>query len=170
MSFSPPSRRYPPARFTADQPVAGTARWHPADSAPDLTTAGGSVDYLANGEVTGGDYGLFRWNMGSAVGGPDPHFHRTMSEAFFVLTGTVAVYDGVTWRDARPGDFLYVPEGGVHAFKNRSGEPASMLILFAPGAAREAYFEGLAALARMGERPTADEMANFYLEHDNHWV
>ena len=39
--------------------------------------------------------------------------------------------------DGRPGDFLYVPQGGVHAFRNESGEPASMLILFTPrGAAR----------------------------------
>jgi hypothetical protein len=29
----------------------------------------------------------------------------------------------------------YVPEGGVHGFRNGSDEPASMLILFAPRAA-----------------------------------
>jgi hypothetical protein len=26
--------------------------------------------------------------MGERAGGPDPHFHRGMSEAFFVLAGT----------------------------------------------------------------------------------
>ncbi|HEY6594335.1 MAG TPA: cupin, partial [Asanoa sp.] len=65
-----------------------------------------------------------------------------------------------------PGDFLYVPEGGIHAFRNESGEPASMLILFAPGAPREGYFEGIRELARMSE----EEKQDFYLRHDNHWL
>ena len=29
----------------------------------------------------------------------------------------------------------------MHGFRNESGEPASMLILFTPGAPREDYFE-----------------------------
>jgi uncharacterized RmlC-like cupin family protein len=29
---------------------------------------------------------------------------------------------------AAPGDFVHVPEGGVHVFRNESGEPASMLL------------------------------------------
>jgi oxalate decarboxylase/phosphoglucose isomerase-like protein (cupin superfamily) len=71
--------------------------------------------------------------------------------------------------DAVAGDFLYVPEGGIHGFRNTSGEPASMLILFAPGAPREDYFETLADAAR---REAMDEQArtDFYLRHDTYWV
>jgi uncharacterized RmlC-like cupin family protein len=79
----------------------------------------------------------------------------------------VRLYDGKGWHDATPGDFCHVPEGGIHAFKNESGEPASMLILFAPGAPREGYFEGLAAgLGDLSE----EERADFFLRHDNHWL
>ncbi len=74
-------------------------------------------------------------------GGPDPHFHRSISESFYVLSGTISLFDGSSWVDGTPGDFLYVPQGGVHGFRNESGEPASMLILFTPGAPREDYFE-----------------------------
>lgn len=169
MSFASPPRPYPPDRYTAADPVT-TARWRPTDTDPDLRTGIGAVDYLATGDSTNGDYGLYRWNMGPDLSGPDPHFHRTMSESFYVLTGTVSLYDGIGWRDARAGDFLYVPEGGVHGFKNRSGQPASMLILFAPGAPRERYFEGLAELAQTGRRPTREELAEFYREHDNQWL
>jgi mannose-6-phosphate isomerase-like protein (cupin superfamily) len=89
-----------------------------------------------------------------------------MSESFYVLSGVVRLYNGERWIDATPGDFLYVPEGGIHAFRNESG-PASMLILFTPGAPREAYFEGLAAgLASL----TDEQKAEFYLRHDNHWL
>jgi oxalate decarboxylase/phosphoglucose isomerase-like protein (cupin superfamily) len=82
----------------------------------------------------------------------------------------VRLYDGRGWRDGRAGDFLYVPEGGIHGFRNESGQPASMLILFAPGAPRERYFEGLVELAHLAERPSTEEMAEFYREHDTYWV
>ena len=65
-----------------------------------------------------------------------------------MLSGVVRLYDGTDWVESHPGDFAYVPEGGLHGFRNESGAPASMLILFAPGAPREAYFEGLARFAR----------------------
>ena len=96
-------------------------------------------------EATGGDYGLYRVDIAPNGGGAIPHFHRTMSEAFFVLSGTVKLYDGNEWIDGTQNDFLYVPPGGIHAFRNESDEPTSLLMLFAPGAPREHYFEGIAA-------------------------
>lgn len=60
-----------------------------------------------------------------------------MSESFFILSGTMRLFDGRGWVDAASGDYLYVPVGGLHAFRNESGEPASMLmLLFVPGAPR----------------------------------
>jgi len=45
-----------------------------------------------------------------------------------------------------------------------------MLILFAPGAPREGYFEGLADRA-MGRREfTPEEFREFCDAHDNYWV
>nr|WP_239542869.1 cupin domain-containing protein [Micromonospora terminaliae] len=104
--------------------------------------------------------------MGPQPSGPAPHFHRSISESFFILSGSVRVYDGRRWIDTAPGDFVHVPEGGVHAFRNESGEPASMLLHFAPGAPREGYFEGLLDLADRSE----EERAEFFLRHDTFWV
>ena len=102
--------------------------------------------------------------------GPAPHFHRSITESFYVLSGTVRLYDGAEWTDAAAGDYHFVPPGGIHAFRNESGEPASMLLLFTPGAPREAYFEGLAELAASGRQPTAEEMTEFYRQHDQFMV
>ena len=85
------------------------------------------------------------------------------------LRERVRLFDGRHWVDGNPGDFLYVPEGGIHAFRNESGEPASMLIHFAPGAPREGYFEGLARFAVEGQ-PDKETLERFYAEHDNTWV
>ncbi len=107
--------------------------------------------------------------MGPAPTGPGPHFHRSITESFYVLSGTVRLHDGRQWIDGHPGDFLHVPIGGVHGFRNESGEPAAMLLLFTPGAPREDYFETLADAARRAAMDDAD-WAAFFLRHDTFWV
>ena len=162
---------YPEPRYSGDTGEI-SAMFRPAGQQPQLSMgAGGTqVHYLATGASTAGEFGLYRWDMSGPPSGPDPHFHRTISESFFILSGTVQLFNGERWVDATPGDFLFVPEGGIHAFHNKSGEPASMLLLFAPGAPREAYFEGLAELATSGRQLSDEERAEFFLRHDNHWL
>ena len=146
------------------------ATLEPADRTPEVTyPSGGTADYLATGASTSGQFGLYRWSMAATQGGPQPHFHRTISESFYVLSGTIRLYDGARWIDGTPGDFLFVPEGGIHAFRNESGAPASMLILFAPGAPREEYFQTTARLAG-GLVLTDEEKTAFYLRHDTFWT
>jgi mannose-6-phosphate isomerase-like protein (cupin superfamily) len=122
--------------------------------------------YLATGASTDGQFGLYRWEMGPGRGGPDPHFHRSISESFYVLSGEVRLHDGTGWVDGHPGDFLYVPQGGVHGFRNESGEPASMLILFTPGAPREDYFERVHTVGEM----SPEDRDEFFRRHDTFWV
>jgi mannose-6-phosphate isomerase-like protein (cupin superfamily) len=92
-----------------------------------------------------------------------------MSESFFIISGTVRLFNGERWIDARAGDFLFVPEGGLHGFTNDSDDPASMLILFAPGAPREGYFQAIAAKAA-GQQFTDDEWKSICIQHDNYFV
>jgi mannose-6-phosphate isomerase-like protein (cupin superfamily) len=142
----------------------------PANVEPDLKVGTSAATYIMKGEATGGKYGLYRWDMAPGTPGAAPHFHRTLSEAFFVLAGTVGLWDGEKWFDGKPGDFFYVPEGGLHGFRNSSSEAASILILFSPGAPREPYFEGLADRV-LGKRTfTPEEFAEFCEAHDNLFV
>jgi len=89
-----------------------------------------------------------------------------MSEAFFVISGTVRLYDGNDWIDGNPNDFLYVPPGGIHGFRNEADAPVSILMLFAPGAPREAYFEGFAQLADLSD----EERAEWFVKNDNFFL
>ena len=147
-----------------------SAVFRPLAEVPGLVRPTSSVQFVAPGSVTDGRYGLFRWEMQPNAGGPAAHFHRTFSESFYVLDGTVRLYDGRRWLEASAGDFLHVPEGGIHAFGNESDEPASMLILFAPGAPREEYFRGLADLADSGRELSPEERAAFLASHDQYMV
>lgn len=156
---------YPEPRYLKDQPEVSA--WLKKDNdPPDYETSGVEYHYLANQQDTDGDYGLYRVDIAPAGGGPGPHFHRSMSEAFFVLSGEMKLYDGNEWVEGNQGDFLYVPPGGIHGFRNEAEKPASILILFAPGAPREAYFEGLAQLGEL----TEEQRRDWFIRHDNFWV
>jgi mannose-6-phosphate isomerase-like protein (cupin superfamily) len=167
--MSHPDLVYPDPAYHGERGEASaTLRRH--DAPPEVEYAtGGTASYLATRLSTNGQYGLYRWDMSATPSGPSPHFHRTISEAFFVLSGAVRLHDGRQWVEAGPNDFLFVPEGGIHGFRNESGAPASMLILFAPGADREDYFETLARVGK-GMEMSPDERAAFMLRHDTFWL
>jgi len=144
-----------------------SATFRPAGAPPELVYGhGNGAHYLATGATTDGRFGLYRWEMGSRPGGPAPHIHRSLTESFYVIEGLVRIFDGERWNEAEPGDFVHVPPGGVHGFRNDSGAPASMLLLFTPGAPREGYFEGLPRLREM----TEEERQAFYVRHDTFWL
>ena len=146
-----------------------TARYRSAADAEQVNyRTGTSTRFVAPGAVTDGEFGLVEWNMPPGGGGPDPHFHKTFSESFYVVSGAVGLYNGEYWVSARPGDFLYVPRNGVHAFRNDADVPASMLILFAPAPPRENYFRALAEIADSGRTLTYDEWTELFARHDQY--
>ena len=146
-----------------------SAVYRPA-AEPELQAPTNAMTFVAPGSVTRRQFGLFRRDMAPHAGGPKPHFHRTYSESFYILSGVVRVYDGDDWVEAGTGDFLYVPKGGIHAFSADSDEPSSMLILFAPGAARERYFIELEEIRQSGRSLTPAEWQELWARHDQFMV
>lgn len=68
-----------------------------------------------------------------------PHSHGKEDEAFYLISGTFQFINGDQKLIAGPGDFVYVPRGTRHGFKNISAEPARMLIFYTP-AGNESFF------------------------------
>ncbi|MDN3025778.1 cupin domain-containing protein [Streptomyces sp. S.PB5] len=156
---------YPEPRYHGDKGEVN-AVFRPAGTPADLSSPGGSTHYLATHESTGGEFGLYKVEMAPRSGGPSTHFHKAMSESFYVLSGELELYNGEKWVTGLAGDFLYVPVGGLHAFKNVSDEPTSMLLLFSPGAPREEYFEQVAEMTGRG----GDALKEFRVRHDSYFV
>lgn len=140
------------------------------DDVPILEGGTNAMRLVAPGAVTRRQFGLFRRDMAPHAGGADPHFHRTFSESFYVLDGVVRFYDGEHWFEGHAGDFVYVPKGGIHAFRADTDQPSSMLILFAPGTPREQFFREAAEIRSSGRKLTDDEWAAFYARHDQTMV
>ncbi|GAA0507130.1 hypothetical protein GCM10011581_41270 [Saccharopolyspora subtropica] len=122
---------YPPDRYFGDTGEI-SASFRPASADPELVNpAGTRTYYLATSQPTGrehdiatdGEFGLYHVVELAPGAGTGTHFHRSMSESFFVTDGALAVYDGAKWREATKGDFLYVPPGGLHSFYTSPTSP-----------------------------------------------
>lgn len=133
-------------------------------SAKDQQRAG-HTRFLATGNDTRGDYGLFEFTLRPGEAGPVPHLHRTFSESFYVLDGTLDVMANEHWVTATSGDVIYVPRSSPHAYRS-TDVAARFLVLFTPGVAREAYFHGLVELHAGGRVPTPEEIDEFAQHHD----
>ncbi|MFH8787058.1 cupin domain-containing protein [Streptomyces roseoverticillatus] len=156
---------YPTPRYHGDKGEVN-ASFRAADTPPDLTSPrGDAYRYLATHESTGGEYGLYQVDLAARAAGAKTHFHKAMSEAFYILSGELELFNGDKWVTGRTGDFLYVPPGGLHAFKNVTDEPMSMLMLFTPGAPREEFFERVAEMSQRG----SEELKEFRVRHDSYF-
>ena len=73
-------------------------------------------------------------------GGPPPHIHLHEDETFFVLEWAPTFRLGDERIVAGPGDFVNVPKGTLHCFRNLSDGPLRMILTFTP-AGIERFFE-----------------------------
>ena len=110
--MSHPDLFYPPPRHQGEEGLVN-ATLRRTDHEPEVRyPSGGTAHYLATHASTGGQFGLYRREMAAEPGGPEPHFHRTISESFYVLTGSVRLYDGRAWIEANAGASSSCPRAG----------------------------------------------------------
>ena len=87
--------------------------------------------------------------------GAPPNRHPGDDEAFYILSGRSEFsVDGVA-RLVGPGDYVAIPNGAPHHFRNVGAEVASMLVLNWPGRQHEAFFSTLGEPVRPGAAPVA---------------
>ncbi len=105
-----------------------------------VPSAGGQVTMKAERSSTGGAVTVFENVLRPHAPGPARHFHRTWTELFYVLGGEMLFEVEGQVRTAPAGTFVLVPPETVHAFRNPTSEPATLLITFVPGGF-EGFFE-----------------------------
>ena len=111
----------------------------PAGTGPTYQGPGDLYTFLVTGEETGGAYFAMEAFIPPG-GGPPPHIHRNEDETFYVLEGSCTIRLGDRSVVAGPGDFVNVPRGTVHNFRNDGDETARMILTFTP-AGIEGFFE-----------------------------
>ncbi|MET7567540.1 cupin domain-containing protein [Streptomyces sp. NPDC005492] len=109
---------------------------------------------LAPADSTGGILGFTDCRLPPG-GGPIAHVHRSADESFYVISGAVEFLNGEETFTANPGDFVFVPRGTRHRFRNRTDEQAHMVSFFTPGGGENLWLEG-------GDDPVPGEEPTFW--------
>lgn len=107
---------------------AGDMYWGPGER----------MTFLITGEETDGAFFVADISVVPG-GGTPPHIHEREDESFRVLEGTLTVQVGGDTITASAGDFVYLPRGIAHSFKNTGDSTARAEVLIAP-AGLEGFF------------------------------
>jgi mannose-6-phosphate isomerase-like protein (cupin superfamily) len=117
---------------------------------------GDAYTFLVTGAESGGGY----FAMEALVppgGGPPPHIHRNEDETFYVVEGDCSIRLDDEIVTAGPGDFVNVPRGRLHCFRNEGTSPMRMILSFAP-AGIEQFFEETLEPALDPTQPPPDNL------------
>ncbi len=97
-----------------------------------LSVVGDTYRVVISGEQTGRLYATIDMLI-PPQGGPGPHAHAAIQEAFYVLEGEIVVKTKSRTYTAREGSFVNIPLGGMaHSFKNESDRTAHLLCIVMP--------------------------------------
>jgi quercetin dioxygenase-like cupin family protein len=103
--------------------------------------SGDTYTIKASRESTNGSLGLVEATVPPG-GGPIAHVHTTADEAFYILSGELEILDGARTFVVRAGDFIFIPRGIRHRFKNTGVHAAKLLFLFTPAGHEGAFVYG----------------------------
>jgi mannose-6-phosphate isomerase-like protein (cupin superfamily) len=92
---------------------------------------------VVSGDDTGGRYALMEWTVAPAAPGAEPlgyapHRHDECEETFLIRNGTLEFLLGDQVTSLGPGDFVRVPPGLRHGYRNTSGQAVELLVGFHP--------------------------------------
>jgi mannose-6-phosphate isomerase-like protein (cupin superfamily) len=68
----------------------------------------------------------------AGVPGPPPHHHEDTDECFYVIAGRLGVMLGDGWTSLGPGEYMNVPRGTVHSFRNEGPDDVRVITGFEP--------------------------------------
>jgi quercetin dioxygenase-like cupin family protein len=104
------------------------------------------IRFLRDRHDTAGSLDMFEMTLSPEGRMPVPHHHESWEETVLGLSGTVTYTVEGEPQDIPPGGTLFIPRGRVHGFLNRSGAPATCLVVLTPGVLGPEYFREIGAL------------------------
>lgn len=139
-----------------------------AGAGPSVDIGGTAVSFLVGNHDTADRFGLTEHRMPPSAPGAPLHYHRTMTEMFYVVDGEVSLTLGSEQHLVGPRTFMLVPEGTPHAFANPGNDPATLLVMFSPDHGREQYFRELGDLLRASPAPDREAVEELARRFDQH--
>ena len=122
-----------------------------------ISVVGDTYRILVSGKETNGSYAAIDMLI-PPNGGPGPHAHADVQEAFYVLEGEIEIKTQEKTIIAKKGAYVNIPLGGlVHQFKNKTQNLTHMLCILTPGG-MEKMFEEIGTPIKAGEFMPPPEM------------
>ncbi len=128
----------------------------PAGTGPAYCGPGDRITFLITGAETGGAFFLAETQVAPG-GGPPPHVHSREDESFYLQQGILALKVGGKELSTSAGDFIHIPRGTVHSFRNVSGEIAKLLVLATPAGLEGFFAEAFYPTADVADIPQVSE-------------
>jgi len=114
------------------KPVLTSPKVVSADEGTKVWAMGVMVTVKVKAEDTGGAYSVFE-DVIPPGGGLPSHTHTKEDETIFVIEGELRAWLGGKQYDLKTGDFVHMPRGVQHDFKNVSDKPTHLLLSYTPG-------------------------------------
>jgi len=106
-------------------------------------------------EQTGGAYSITE--IESFPGnGPPPHIHHKEDECFYIVEGAFSVIMGDRAFDVADGDFVRIPKGTSHTYRNVGAIPGKILVILSPGGLERLWAE-LGQPGSLNQTPQKDD-------------
>ena len=112
-------------------PNQSHVKYVPAGTGPLYWGPGDRVTFLVTGVESGGACFITEV-MAPPGGGPPPHIHHHQEESFYLLEGMLSIQAAGRTFQASSGDFVHIPRGTVHTFRNDGSVDAKMLLTISP--------------------------------------
>ena len=105
-----------------------------------VSAAGDLYRFLVTGQQTNDRYALWHATVPPG-GGPPPHIHTKEIEIFYILKGSLSLFDDGERVVATAGTTAILPKGSRHWFKNESNDEVELLIAIAPAGLEQMFFK-----------------------------
>lgn len=120
--------------------IASRPIFRPSGTAPAVWGPGDLYNLLITGDESKGT--LFQFEaIVPKGGGPPAHVHSREDETFYIVRGNLEILLGDSLYQAKAGDFVYIPRGTVHRFKNVGADTAVQLVTFSPSGMEKFFRE-----------------------------
>ena len=117
---------------------------------------GVSLTIKTNGSDSGGQWFVLEYEAPPNFPGPPPHWHKVMTEIFYVLDGCMTFRVGEQSLEVGPGGYTYITPGTVHAFSNQTGAPAKFLVIASPNLLEQYFVEMMKLVEAEPQWPPQD--------------
>ncbi len=117
---------------------------------------GVSLTLKTTGADSGGQWFVMEYAAPPNFPGPPLHWHKLMTEIFYVLEGSMTFRVGEQTLEVGPGGYAYVPPGTVHGFSNPTDAPAKFFGIATPAILEQYFYEMMELVKNEPQWPPQD--------------